>query len=244
MFGAASLVPTFHLHEPSDRTWKEREATCFGCYVRTWDGSNTSLEASLLSGGHLRMLLLWMRTLVMRFLPVCSKPQLHPGRIHCAVVTSPPVMVTCVSFGGQQCPALDEEGCARMIAEHVKITTGELLNPKASSRQSIPAVIWRWQTVFATKWKFLHHINSLEMRALLLALKWRARFKPQFNCRIVHLVDSFVALSICSKGRTSSKLLTKLAKQISAYTLAMSYSLVLAHVDSHDNPSDKGSRLV
>ena len=159
------------------------------------------------------------------------------------------------SFGGQQCPALDEEGCARMIAEHlmrqtnhtgsdVKITTGELLNPKASSRQSIPAVIWRWQTVFATKWKFLHHINSLEMRALLLALKWRARFKPQFNCRIVHLVDSFVALSICSKGRTSSKLLTKLAKQIAAYTLAMSCSLVLAHVDSHDNPSDKGSRLV
>ena len=133
------------------------------------------------------------------------------------------------------------------VANHtgsdVRITTGEIIRPKAVRRAGVDAICWRWKQVYSTRWQYSHHINALEMRALLLALQWRSTRPGHLGKRIVHLVDSLVTLCICCKGRTSSKMLSALSKKIAAYVLAMSVNLVLAHVDSAINPADKGSRV-
>lgn len=49
---------------------------------------------------------------------------------------------------------------------------------------------------------------------------------------MVHLSDSYVAMSILAKGRTGSKVLTYLTRRIAAVLLASGSYLIQAHVDS------------
>ena len=131
---------------------------------------------------------------------------------------------------------------ANHTGSDVRITTGELMTPSKSVRQSTEAIWWSWKQVFSKKWQFQHHINALEMRALLLGLQWRAQRPGHLGKKVVHLVDGFVTLGIVCKGRTSSLMLRSLSRQIAAHVLAMGITLILAHVDSTENPADEGSR--
>ena len=124
----------------------------------------------------------------------------------------------------------------------VRITTGALMNPRRYPRQSVSPTWWRWQQIFATRWKYSEHINSLEIRAIYLTLLWKLR-QRKFVCRrMFHVTDSYVAMSILSKGRTSSKALQPLVRKLCALLLAAQTQLILAHVDSSENPTDEGSR--
>ena len=131
---------------------------------------------------------------------------------------------------------------ANHTGSDVRITTGELMTPSKSVRQSVEAIWWQWKQVFSRRWEFPHHINALEMRALLLGLQWRAQRPGHLGKRVVHLVDSFVTLGIVCKGRTSSLMLRALSRQIAARVLATGLTVILAHVDSSENPADDGSR--
>ena len=131
---------------------------------------------------------------------------------------------------------------ANHTGSDVRITTGELMTPPKSVRQSTEAIWWSWKQVFSKKWQFQHHINALEMPALLLGLQWRSQRPGHLGKKVVHLVDSFVTLGIVCKGRTSSLMLRSLSRQIAAHVLAMGITLILAHVDSTENPADEGSR--
>ena len=124
----------------------------------------------------------------------------------------------------------------------VRIITGDLMSPKKYPRQSVQSNWWRWRPVFAARWKFEEHTNALEIRAVYLALLWKAREKQLCSRRSFHITDSYVAMSILSKGRTSSRRLQPLIRKISALLLAGQLQLVLAHVDSSDNPTDAASR--
>ena len=48
----------------------------------------------------------------------------------------------------------------------VKISTGEVLNPKAAVRQSIEEAWWQWEHVFRVRWQVQQHINILELRSI------------------------------------------------------------------------------
>lgn len=124
----------------------------------------------------------------------------------------------------------------------VRIVTGELLNPKAFPRQSVDPCWWQWEPVFRTTWSFAEQINSLEMRAILLTLLWKLKMKNVCNRRIFHLTDSYVSLSIISKGRTGSRLLQPLSRKVAGILLTAHALLVLGHVDSSVNPTDAASR--
>ena len=124
----------------------------------------------------------------------------------------------------------------------VRIITGDLLAPKKYPRQSVQSSWWRWRPVFATRWKFEEHINALEIRAVYLSLLWKARQRRLCSRRSFHITDSYVAMSTLSKGRTSSHKLQPLIRKISALLLAGQLQLILAHVDSSDNPTDAASR--
>lgn len=82
----------------------------------------------------------------------------------------------------------------------------------------------------------------LELEALLLSIKHQVeRFKTS-DCRIFHVVDSYVVMSVVSKGRSSSKQLHRVMTRLAALLLAHGLFLIVAHVESTENPTDHQSR--
>ena len=85
-------------------------------------------------------------------------------------------------------------------------------------------------------------MNSLELRSLVHAVEWRIKHVKESHLRIFHLTDSYVAMSIVSKGRTSARLLKPLLRRLTALLLAWDLYLVVTHVESAENPTDDASR--
>ena len=124
----------------------------------------------------------------------------------------------------------------------VRISTGELLNPKSAVRQSIEAAWWEWLPAFQTKWKHRDHINFLELRSILLSIRFHVSHLKHVHSRIFHVTDSYVCMSILAKGRSGSRQLNRLLRQVNAYLLGFGLFLVIAHVESSENPTDGASR--
>ena len=124
----------------------------------------------------------------------------------------------------------------------VRISTGEILNPKAAVRQSIEADWWKWEHVFQTRWKQPDHINLLELRSILLSIKFHISHLRHSQARIFHLSDSYVCMSVVSKGRSGSRQLNRVLRELNGYLLAFGLHLIIAHVESSENPTDGASR--
>lgn len=124
----------------------------------------------------------------------------------------------------------------------IRISSSSIMKPRAFPRQSVCADWWRWQKVFAYRWSRADHINSLELRSIVHSIEYRIRHLQEAHMRIVHLSDSYIAISIISKGRTSSRMLRPLLRRLSAALLAFDLYLVMGHVESSENPTDHDSR--
>ena len=124
----------------------------------------------------------------------------------------------------------------------VRIVTGEILNPKAVVRQSIQASWWRWKRLFNTKWHQKEHINCLELRSILLAIQCHISHLKHKHVRIFHATDSYVSMSVVSKGRSGSLNLSRILKHINGLLLGFGLQLVVVHVESSENPTDGASR--
>ena len=97
--------------------------------------------------------------------------------------------------------------------------------------------------MFAFKWLRQDHINALELRAIIQALEWRVFHRKEEKLRVFHLTDSYVCMSVISKGRSSSAMLKPLLQRLSALLLAFDLYLLVGHVESLDNPTDHDSRV-
>lgn len=126
----------------------------------------------------------------------------------------------------------------------VRISSGEILNPKSHPRQAVQSAWWQWQPCFQVRWKHSEHINLLELRSIFQSVQYHVSHWQAVNARIFHITDSYVCMSIISKGRTGSKRLTRVIRQLNAYLLAHGLHLIIAHVGSADNPTDGASRAV
>ena len=114
-------------------------------------------------------------------------------------------------------------------------------------RTSVPSKLWKWATACSWVWKRSQlgepeHINRLELRALLTAVKWRTLKAKQHRKRFLHLVDSLVSLHVVNKGRSSSRKLRVIMKKISAWLLLSANTCILGYVDTTQNPADAPSR--
>ena len=117
----------------------------------------------------------------------------------------------------------------------VRVSTGAVMNAKAFPQQSACADWWQWKHVFNCRWQKTEHINRLEMRSILLALRWRIQHLTESSCRFIHLTDSYVSMSIMSivsKGRSSSEMLMTIMRQIAAVQLGFNLYPILIHVES------------
>jgi len=120
---------------------------------------------------------------------------------------------------------------------------GQHVASKMQMPRSINPLEWEWRTAISTPWKWEgEHINVYELRAYLLALRWRFRKSDNIGTKFLHLVDSTVTMGIAVKGRTSSWRLRGPLAKVNALILAAFAQPMLAHVRTHLNPADRPSR--
>ena len=124
----------------------------------------------------------------------------------------------------------------------VRVCSGVITNPKAFPRQSASARWWLWKKGFAYRWERREHINALELRSLIHAIEYRVHHFRESSCRVFHLTDSYVVMSVVAKGRSSSNLLKPLLRRLSALALGYGLYVVVVHVESTENPTDGASR--
>lgn len=110
-------------------------------------------------------------------------------------------------------------------------------------RASVPGRLWRWKVVTGWKWRGnKEHINVLEMRAILTAIRWRVEKKRNRRLRFIHLTDSLVCLHSLSRGRSSSRKLRRTICRINALLLVSGCQPFWGYIHTDQNPADKPSR--
>ena len=145
----------------------------------------------------------------------------------------------------------EELSMVRSLMRHVS-HKGRLVSSVAASgachrwpRQEINPQFWNWRVVVRHPWSTqgpAEHINKLELRSGLAALRWRLRAAKNVATRGLHLQDSMVAISCMAHGRTASSDLAPVMERISATTLAASFQPFLGFSTTERNPADKPSR--
>ena len=110
-------------------------------------------------------------------------------------------------------------------------------------RVSIPGGMWRWKDVTGWLWHANpEHINALELRAVLTALRWRVLKQSNRGMRLLHLIDSLVCLHALTRGRSSSRKLRRILCKINALLLAYNLHPTWGYINTKLNPADRPSR--
>ena len=125
----------------------------------------------------------------------------------------------------------------------VRLATGVLQSPDLWPRRTVDPSWWKWRVVLAYRCCG-SHINVLEMRAAVAALRWRCRSRGQLRVRFGHLLDSQVCISVITKGRSSSQQLRFELRRFNALMLASSNQGAYVYVRTDLNPADAPSRWV
>lgn len=100
-----------------------------------------------------------------------------------------------------------------------------------------------WRTIVAAPWRDRsEHINVLELRAALTAVRWALSFPTSVNHRLLILSDSQVVVGAANKGRSSSRPLLRRLRALAALVLASGVRVTLRWVPSEVNPADGPSR--
>lgn len=133
-------------------------------------------------------------------------------------------------------------GRANFTGSDVRVISGDVLNPRCFPRQPVCSSWWIWQHCFKVRWSEKQHINILELKAILLSIQRGIERQKWHNCRVFHATDSYVCMSVISKGRTSSLMLNRLLKKLNALLLLHGIQLLVTHVESAENPTDEASR--
>ena len=107
-----------------------------------------------------------------------------------------------------------------------------------------PAFAWKWESVQSYAWSQPQHINVLEFTALLNYIRSIVKSKRIHSSRLFHILDSRVSSCILAKGRSSSRLLNRLCRRLTGFTLAADIYVLPLWTISKWNYSDAASRHV
>ena len=58
----------------------------------------------------------------------------------------------------------------------------------------------KWEHLFNYKWKLSEHINVLELRTILHAIRYHIMHLKACHLRVFHVTDSYICMSVISKG--------------------------------------------
>ena len=100
----------------------------------------------------------------------------------------------------------------------------------------------RWRESYRWRWEHSEHINLLEMRCGLSAVRHAARSSSSWDRRVLLFTDSMVALGAFAKGRSSSAPVLHLCRRMGALLLGLGIKAYWRHVISEKNHLDGPSR--
>ena len=141
---------------------------------------------------------------------------------------------------------------ARMYASYqthrgneLRLENGPMRVDEKPSWQAVRASQWRWKPVISCAWQIEgDSMPALETRAVVLALKWRARSVARMSKKFLHLADSQSALGSYARHRSSAYSLNYLVERSCAIQVAACMEPIFAFVRTHQNPADKPSRML
>ena len=99
-----------------------------------------------------------------------------------------------------------------------------------------------WHDVFSVHMVIPEHITLLEGRGVVAALRHKLRSKHEFFKRHLHFNDNMGVVLLCSKGRSNSYPMLRVARRIACLCLAADISLSVRWIPSELNIADKASR--
>ena len=99
-----------------------------------------------------------------------------------------------------------------------------------------------WHDVFSVHMVIPKHITLLEGRGVVAALRHKLRSKHEFFKRHLHFNDNMGVVLLCSKGRSNSYPMLRVARRIACLCLAADISLSVRWIPSELNIADKASR--
>ena len=100
----------------------------------------------------------------------------------------------------------------------------------------------RWKTSFIQKWKTPDHINVLEARTILNAMRHKARRNGAMGRRHLVISDSQVSIGSFMKGRSSRPGMNFIMRRYAALAVAMRFKPVVRWIPTKRNLADGPSR--
>lgn len=97
-------------------------------------------------------------------------------------------------------------------------------------------------TIISSRWWTSEHINVLESRSLVLAVRWLLSLRRPQPMRVCMLSDSSVVVGAVNKGRSSSHPLLRRLRHLAALLLASGHRLAVRWIPTDLNPADAPSR--
>ena len=166
------------------------------------------------------------------------------------------VLPACTAFSPVGCAAVAVltrsskallQGPAQFALRSLFAESLRALRPAAPPRQGLESLVlndvmlsYPWQVQSSWSWRDRAHINVLEARAFLHALRLRAR--EGGDSRFVHALDSAVAKGALAKGRTTSRLLLPVVKSSGAVQAAYGLYPSIPFCPTRLNTSDAPTR--
>ena len=123
----------------------------------------------------------------------------------------------------------------------IRVDTSLIFKPGSIPRTSINPDKWVWKECRAFRWRRSEHINLLELRAAV-HIQWRARRGRFHSFRTMLLIDNQSILAVIAKGRSSSRSVNHLLRKLAALCCTLNIYLLVAWVDTTENPADQASR--
>jgi hypothetical protein len=99
-----------------------------------------------------------------------------------------------------------------------------------------------WRVVASYKWSRSRHINLLELSALTTSVRWALSYRDRATSDCLILSDSAVVVGAVRKGRSSSFVILRALRRLTALVLSSSLNLCLWWVPTKHNPADEPSR--
>ena len=99
-----------------------------------------------------------------------------------------------------------------------------------------------WSKVDSCKWNRVEGIPTLEGRAVVWVLQHLGRSSKNLGCRHLILSDSMSVVLALSKGRSSTRPMNRVCRQIAALEFITGMQLSVRWIPSEVNPADQPSR--
>ena len=97
-------------------------------------------------------------------------------------------------FAPEQALVLDAMRSTSIWGSDVRVSTGQLFNPSGLPRAPISPQRRHWRTCMEFEWRQPAHVNELEMRAFLSALRWRLRAEKNLEMQVFAPAGQTVSL--------------------------------------------------